>query len=158
MIFVTTGTQLAFPRLIDAMEALAGPLNERIVAQVGPDRRSGRRLECYSSLAPDAFETFFRDARVVVAHAGIGSILSARLFQKPIIIMPRRYELGEHRNDHQEATAQQVENHRGIYVARDRAALHGYLTCPDLQTPAAQAGGEKERLIGYLKAYIQSAA
>ncbi|NNK77886.1 MAG: hypothetical protein HKP40_04155 [Litoreibacter sp.] len=158
MIFVTTGTQLPFPRLIDAMNELAGALDERIVAQVGPDHGNWPSLECRTHLSPKAFEAHFREARVVVAHAGIGSILSARVFRKPLIIMPRQYALGEHRNDHQIATAREVSARPGLYVAHDQVALRVLLARSDLQKPNAGSGAETRRLIGYLRNYIQNAA
>ena len=44
-------------------------------------------------------------ADAIIAHAGMGTILTALEMGKPLLVMPRRAELGEHRNDHQLATA-----------------------------------------------------
>ncbi len=117
MIFVATGTQLAFPRLIAAMDQMAPDLGEPVVAQIGPDTETRHNIETHSSLPPAQFETLFEDARIVVAHAGIGSILMAKRLRKPLIIVPRRHALGEHRNDHQIATAREVEGTLGVRVA-----------------------------------------
>ena len=43
--------------------------------------------------------------QVVIAHDEMGSIITALEMGKPIVVMPRRAELGEHRNDHQVAAA-----------------------------------------------------
>ncbi|MEO0370918.1 MAG: glycosyltransferase [Pseudomonadota bacterium] len=117
MIFVATGTQLAFPRLIHAMDTMAPELGEPVVAQIGPDTEARAHIETHETLHPARFEELFDSARVVVAHAGIGSILMAKRLRKPLIIVPRRHALGEHRNDHQIATAREVEGTTGVRVA-----------------------------------------
>ena len=58
----------------------------------------------------------------------MGSILTALQYRKPIIIMPRRAALGEHRNDHQLATAKWLGNKSGIFVAEDETALLNLLS------------------------------
>lgn len=119
MIFAATGTQLAFPRLIHAMDAMAPDLNEPVIAQIGPDTETRSNIETHTTLHPARFEELFEQARVVVAHAGIGSILMAKRLRKPLIIVPRHHALGEHRNDHQLATAREVEGTTGVRVAWD---------------------------------------
>lgn len=113
MIFATVGTQLPFPRLIDALDALAADLSEPVIAQCGPQPGSWRHLEPRPHLTPGEYETLFAQARLVVAHAGIGTILSAKRLGKPLVILPRRHALGEHRNDHQLATAREVAAQTG---------------------------------------------
>lgn len=125
MIFVTVGTQLPFPRLISAMAAEAARLDLEVAAQVGPGPRpeGWHRLTVYDHLPPAKFEALFAAAELVVSHAGIGTILSARRMHKPLIICPRRAALGEHRNEHQRATAQQVAALPGIHVAWETSEL-----------------------------------
>lgn len=145
MIFVTTGTQLAFPRLIAAMDALAPNLEEPVIAQVGPDTEERHHIETHSHLPPEQFEDLFSRARVIVAHAGVGSILMAKRLQRPLIILPRRHAMGEHRNDHQIATAREAESIPGVRVAWDVVDLpkmvqiaHPTPATPDL-SPQAEA-------------------
>ena len=42
---------------------------------------------------------------------------------KPIILVPRRAALGEHRNDHQLATVRQLAERPGILIAHDETEL-----------------------------------
>jgi len=63
----------------------------------------------------------------VIAHCGMGSILSALSLGKPILVMPRSAEQGEHRNDHQFATAQRFSDQPGVTVAWDEAELRACL-------------------------------
>ena len=62
-------------------------------------------------------------ASLVVAHAGMGSIITALELGKQIIVMPRRAELGEHRNDHQVASARRFAQQGRIVVALDETEL-----------------------------------
>ena len=156
MILATVGTQLPFPRLIGALDALGAGLDEEIIAQIGPDPTPYRNLDIRASLTPEAFSTLFQQARVIVAHAGIGTILSAKRFGKPLIVVPRRHALGEHRNDHQLATAEQIRALEGIHVAWQTEDLPALLARPDL-APATQAQSPSHSaLIARLSRFIAS--
>ena len=154
MIFVTTGTQLPFPRLIRAMDAIAAELPEAVVAQIGPDNASYAHVEIANSLSPAEFEDHFTRARVVVAHAGIGTILSARRIGKPLILVPRRYDMGEHRNDHQLATAKEVEGRPGLYIAWETEALAPLLQSTDLVPADDTPGTAYDQITSFLKTHI----
>ena len=155
MIFVTVGTQLAFGRLIDAMDRYAAQSGEQVIAQTGPGQGDWPHIDRREYLIPATFEELFVRARVVVGHAGIGTILSARRLNRPLIILPRRYRLGEHRNDHQLATSRRVADIRGIYVAWEAAEIAPLLKAgikgpPDGETPASAA------LIARLNTFIEN--
>lgn len=156
MIFVTVGTQLPFPRLIDAMNALAPDLGEEVVAQTGPEPGDWPHLTQHQKLTPEAFEGLFRDARVIVGHAGIGTILSAKRYGKPLIVLPRRHALGEHRNDHQLATARQVEKLDGVTVAWEAEALGDLLRRPGLPAASDSPSPSHAALIAYLRDAIDA--
>ena len=152
VIFVTVGTQLAFDRLLDAMDALAEGLDEPVIAQTiatGAGRR-WPHMEVRRQLDPAAFETLFAEARLVVGHAGIGTVLTAKRLRRPLIIVPRRHGLGEHRNDHQLATARHLAGRKGLYVAWDIAEIVGFLgetmRMGDAETPTP----EHARLLAHL--------
>lgn len=154
MIFATVGTQLPFRRLIDALNALAPELGEPVVAQTGPDVGPWANLDRRDQLKPAEFQTLFTDARVVVAHAGIGTILSAKRWKKPLVILPRRHALGEHRNDHQLATARQAAAMPGIYVAWETEELHGLLTDGTLAPPTETPSPSHDALVARLRSFI----
>lgn len=106
MIFVTVGTQLPFDRMVRAVDDWAVSKGcSDIFAQVGTSSYQPRRIRCVPSLHPAEFKRRFMEATIVISHAGMGSIISAVEVGKPLIVVPRRAALGEHRNDHQLATA-----------------------------------------------------
>lgn len=119
MIFVTVGTQLPFDRLVHTVDQWAGTQGrEDVFAQTGDTTHPPRFIEHVPHLEPATFQSYFDEASVIVSHAGIGTILSALELGKPLLIVPRRAELGEHRNDHQLATAERFSNvARNVIVA-----------------------------------------
>lgn len=158
MILVTVGTQLPFDRLIKAMDALAPELHERVVAQVGPSNYAPQNIDAFPNIEPSKFASLFQEARVIVAHAGIGTIMNARKFQIPIIILPRLASKGEHRNDHQLATCHQIRGYTGIYVADNEDELRALSKRNDLVPPDTLERSENYRmLLGNLKKIISMA-
>lgn len=118
MIFVTVGTQLPFDRMVDAVDAWAAAHPEvEMFAQVGPTKHPPRHQPHAAFLSPTQADEHMRNAELIVAHAGMGSVLTALALRKPILIVPRRAALGEHRNDHQLATARWLARRPGVIVA-----------------------------------------
>lgn len=144
MILVTVGMQLGFDRLIAAMDALAPELEGPVIAQTGKGTYRPRHMEAREKLAPAEFETLVERASLIVAHAGIGTVVTAARHAKPIVLMPRRASLGEHRNDHQLATVRKLAGRPGILVAEDESELRSRIAegltghdCSRLASPTA---------------------
>ena len=124
MIFVTVGSVDPFDRLIRAVDEWAGARGRTdIFAQIGKSSYKPQHIEAVKFLTPAEFRDRIRAARLIVAHAGTGSIIAAMEIGTPIIVMPKWARLGEHRNDHQIATAKRFGNKRGIIVADDEKDL-----------------------------------
>ena len=117
MIFVTVGMQLGFDRLIRAMDEIALKLDEEVIAQIGIGQYVPHNISFQRHYLPEEIETLFDASRLIIAHAGIGTVLAAQRHAKPLVILPRWANLGEHRNDHQIATARQLHGRPGIAVA-----------------------------------------
>lgn len=124
MIFVTIGTQIPFDRLIEAVDDWAAGANgEEVFAQVGPSTYAAKHIKTKPFITPQEFRQYAQRARIIISHAGMGSILTALEFGKRIAVMPRRGDLGEHRNDHQIATAKYFGGQGRVVVASDRLEL-----------------------------------
>jgi UDP-N-acetylglucosamine transferase subunit ALG13 len=120
VIFVTVGSMLPFDRLIRLMDAwsLANPAHE-VFAQLGEGSYKPRNFHWERMLSPVAFTSAVRSAKIVVGHAGTGSVFTAGRFGKPIVLVPRRVAQREMTTDHQVHTARWLESSRGIYVVWD---------------------------------------
>lgn len=118
MIFVTIGTQEPFDRLIRVMDKVAFALKgkETIIAQACGGSYIVQSMEIHDFLSPAEFGKLFNEARLIVSHAGMGTVISALTKQKPIVVMPRKLELAEHRNDHQLASAKKLAELKYINV------------------------------------------
>ena len=124
MIFVTVGTDGPFDRLVQTVDAWAGQVGRRdVFAQIGKSSLRPRHIEYVAFLQPHEFRQRFEGASVVVAHAGMGTILSALHHRKPILVMPRQASKGEQRNEHQLATARRLQDLGKIAVASDETEL-----------------------------------
>ena len=117
MIFVTIGTQAPFDRFIRIIDELAPSINEDIIAQTYKGEYKAKNIKTREFLPPDKFNKLFNEARMIIAHAGMGTIISAMQQNKPIIVFPRIAALGEHRNEHQMATAKKMNQLGYVYVA-----------------------------------------
>lgn len=125
MIFVTVGTQLPFERMIRVVDDWAGRHPDvEVFAQIGPVKIDlPKHMQHAQFLASAQADAMMKRADVIVAHAGMGSVLNALSLQRPIIIVPRRAALAEHRNDHQVATARWLQERSGVFVAWDEAEV-----------------------------------
>ena len=135
MIFVTVGTQLPFDRLIKMVDEIAISRTEDYFAQVGQSTFTPANMMWSRAISPGEIGEYLNKCRLVISHAGIGTILSAQRYEKPIILVPRLASEGEHRNDHQSATCEQLAHLQGVYIARNKSELLGYLERPDLVSP-----------------------
>lgn len=134
MIFVTVGTQLPFDRLIQAVDEIAPFLNgERIVAQTHGGNYIAKNIECRAYMYSDEFNTVLSQSRMIISHAGIGTIMSALALRVPIIVMPRRVSLGEVRNEHQLATAKKMDELDFVNVAYDEKQLQELVLSGNIQ-------------------------
>lgn len=101
MIFVSVGTNEArFDRLLRAIAEL--PIDEELLVQHGhssPIRP--RRGELVDFLSFEAMVETIRRARIVVTHAGVGSVMVALANGKRPVVVPRRKAWGEAVDDHQ---------------------------------------------------------
>lgn len=133
MIFCTVGTQAPFDRFVRIVDEVAAHLDEEVIAQVYKSGYASRNIRMVGFLPPDEFDRYLGRARLIVAHAGMGTIISAMCRHKPVIVFPRSAALGEHRNEHQQATAQKMSELGYVYVANDAQELEALLTSDGLK-------------------------
>lgn len=127
MIFLTVGSELVFNRMVKAVDAWAVEnKTSQIIAQTGISTDSDyqpKNMTAKSLISPAEYNQYCRDADFLIAHAGMGSIITALTTGKPIVIIPRREKFRETRNDHQVATAERFASREGIFVAMNEDGI-----------------------------------
>lgn len=153
MIFVTVGTQLPFDRLVRSIDEWAGRSGRSdVFAQIGDTEFRPSHIQWAPFLSPGETAKRISDANVIVAHAGMGTIIAGLEAAKPIIVFPRRADLGEHRNDHQLATARRFGERGLVRVATESDDLSQLLDRAGEGREVAGADrAPRERLMAFLR-------
>lgn len=119
MIFVTVGTErFPFDRLIRAVDELQDVFrDEPVFMQIGSSSYTPscphERLLSYVD-----FRNKIREARIVISHAGAGTLLMCAELGKIPIMMARRRCFGEHVDDHQQMLVERMVE-RGLILLVD---------------------------------------
>lgn len=155
MIFVTVGAQMTFDRLVGWVDDWAAKRDrDDVVAQIGPSDYVPRQLQVIPFMTPPEFRARLEAADIVIAHAGMGSIINALELGKPILVVPRHGEWNETRNDHQIATARRLGAEGLVQVADSAEELERALERMEPQTsPARIAAQAQPELLDRLRSF-----
>lgn len=125
MIFVTVGGQMPFDRMVRAVDewALSAGRGDEVFMQIAGGEYVPRACGWVRLMSAPEFRARVEASTALVAHAGMGSILTALELGKPILVMPRLGRLRETRNDHQVATAKALLEKGKVHVAMDENEL-----------------------------------
>ena len=156
MIFVTVGTQLPFDRMVKKVDEWAAARErDDIFAQIGPTQWTPRHIKGVPFIEPAVFKEKIQSATAIVSHAGMGTIISALELGKPILVMPRRADLREHRTDHQLATVEKFKDRGGFLVAQDESELFERLDQLEaLESPDSIKPQASEQLLSAIRRFV----
>ena len=152
MILVTVGTNEApFDRLLQAVETLS--TDEEIVVQHGSSAIvPANAARTYDFLLFDDLVREMRASRVVVTHAGIGSIMTALSCGRRPVVAARLVAHREAVDDHQLPVARRLVEAGLVTLVEDLSQL---------EDAVAKAGeeidvslGADERLVSELREYV----
>ena len=140
----------AFERLVREMDRIAGELDEQVVMQIGSTDYEPENCDYFKFMPRRDIEKHYADARIVICHAGSGSILTALEHDKPLVLVPRMKTYGEVFDDHQLEIAKAIEG-RGATVVYDISNLKTAIknvntTVLKFSTGRSLAGALKEYL------------
>lgn len=162
LILLTTGSELPFNRLVQAVDAWCGLENRSDVfgqlGDIGPDDYQPKNFTWTRFLTPAEYKERFDEADAIIAHAGMGSIISALMSAKPIVIMARRLSYMETRNDHQVATVERFSTRPGVFAALDEkevpTAIQAMLSSTEHSIEQSASKFADEKLIETLRDFI----
>lgn len=129
MIFVTVGThEQQFNRLVEYMDKWAAEHDEKVVIQTGYSTYEPKYAE-WSKLYPyQEMIKKVQEARIVITHGGPSSFIMPLQIGKVPIVVPRKYEYGEHVNNHQVKFCREVEKRMGMIVVMEEVEkLSGFI-------------------------------
>lgn len=138
--FATVGATLPFPRLVKAALDLkrAGGLDGRLILQYGDEDIGPIDLpdvEAHATLSFDRVQEILQDADVVICHGGTGSLITALRAGCRVIAFPRRFDLGEHYDDHQEEISQTFADRGLLQIVRDEDKLGDAIAAAQASEP-----------------------
>lgn len=155
MIFVATGTQFPFDRLIRYMDEWASENNETVFAQIGEGKYQPEHIEWQRFIGLDEYNEKIQAASVFISHAGMGNIISAKEQNTPIVVINRQADLGEHRNDHQAEGLKWMGKLEGVYTASDQAALYQHINNNSaLNSASNESEDNLQALVGHIDSLI----
>ncbi|MBB1071734.1 beta(1,3)galactosyltransferase EpsH [Limosilactobacillus reuteri] len=104
MIFVALGTQkFNFNRLLKKIDLLIsrGEISEQVIAQIGYSTYKPKNYKFYTFIDSQSLKEYIEKSKVIITHAGVGTILKAKKQNKKVIVVPRLKKYKEHVDDHQ---------------------------------------------------------
>jgi UDP-N-acetylglucosamine transferase subunit ALG13 len=151
MIFVTIGLTRPFDRLIGALDGLP---DEELIVQCGDGSARPANGTAVSYLPFDEVVEHVRRARIVISHAGVGSVMVALAQGKRPIVVPRLARYDEAADDHQVPFARRLAREGVISLVEDTSTLVDVLL---LQPPGESAPEQTEpELAVDLRAFLTS--
>lgn len=161
VIFVSVGSMLPFDRLIRTVDAWAAAHPETpVLAQIGRGTYEPVHASFVRLMPPADYSRAVTEAQLFVAHAGMGSIITAIQSGKPLLMLPRRQALGEHNTDHQLATVKNVGIRPGLHHVDSDTELGGAidrLLRTGSEAPAPISPFASEELLGKVRAFVAGA-
>lgn len=153
MILVAVGSsRFPFDRLLRSVDRLGG--EEELVVQHGPSSVRPAAARCVPFVPLDELAALVREARVVVSHGGVGSILLALTNGKRPYVVPRRRAYAETVDDHQLESARRFARAGLVTLVEDPEQLGEAISAGNGQVvplPRAEA-----TLAAELRAYLET--
>lgn len=159
LLLATVGATLPFERLTQLVLAAkrAGHIDDQVILQVGDTDEPFPAIEgvrIVKGLSFEEMQALSARARIVVTHGGTGSIITALRAHCRTIVIPRRFDLGEHYDDHQEEITRSFEARDLILSAYDETSLRAALKKARSFIPKPVTTNYRE-LISYLEDAIR---
>jgi beta-1,4-N-acetylglucosaminyltransferase len=154
MIFVTVGTsELPFDRLLRSIDLIS--IDEAVVVQQGSSSVRPGGASCVEVMSFPDLLTHMREARAVITHAGVGSVMAALSSGKRPLVIPRRRCFGEAVDDHQVDLAHRLAMSELVTLLEDPQELEPLLEAFPERVETPLTVGETA-LSQDLRAYLAS--
>ena len=155
LVFVTVGATLPFDRLVKMAAAVkgSGEAPEKFLVQTGVGGVRPDGVQCVETLPFEEVTAVLREADIVICHGGTGSLITALREGCRVIAVPRRFEQGEHYDNHQAEITAAFAARGLIAVANSAAELVDALRAVRAKTPVL-ATTDHSALVAFLNREI----
>lgn len=158
MILVTLGTQdKSFKRLLNAVQKCIDDkvINEEVVVQTGCTKYNSKDMKIFDLMSQEQLDKYRKQARIIITHAGVGSILDSLRLDKKIIAAARLKKYHEHTNDHQLQILNNFANDGYIIKLENFDDLSSILNNIDSFNPK-KYDGNNEKIKNMIVEFIES--
>lgn len=123
--FVSVGNaKQGFTRLLEMVRKAASDLPAPVFVQHGHTTwHNASGIQASAFIGMDEFAQRVQQAKVVILHAGAGSVIHAVRAGKVPVLLARRMALGEHVDDHQAEFAREVSAAGKAVLVNDNTTL-----------------------------------
>lgn len=122
------GTQkFQMNRLIKAVDKIAPKYGEEFFIQTGSSTYTPKHCGHKDFMDAESYNKRIAECSVLVTHAGVGTIISGLSLGKPVVVVPRASEYGEHVDDHQCQIADAFSKKGLVLCCRDVSKLGEYI-------------------------------
>jgi len=151
---------MPFDRLIRTVDDWAGRCQTpRIFAQIAGGEYVPNHMQWQRFLSPAEYRQRVFESKLIIAHAGMGTVITALEFGRPLVVMPRRGGLGETRNDHQVATATRLAESGCASVAMNEDELIRQLASLEKLTASGVVGSHASvELLSAVRDFLSGSA
>ena len=162
MIFVTVGTAVGggeFDRLVKKIDAMAPSLGEDVLIQIGAGKYIPENAKWLRYIDHGQVLDYFRGAKLVIAHCGTGTVISALSSGSRLIVVPRRAHLAEHSDDHQMEIARFLEKEDLAEVVYEVEDLDAAVKAALAGSPGpgkAASSGQRQSLVRGVRGYLDT--
>ena len=157
--FVSVGnTTQPFRRLLDGVTAIARELPQPVFVQSGSTLFHAESCESAPFLNMTEFQSRVGRSKLLIMHAGAGSLITAVRAGKVPVVMPRRARYGEHVDDHQVEFARELDRTGRIVVADEPPDLLSAVRDALTRQEGARWAGPAPAMIGMIADVLHSYA
>lgn len=156
MIFIILGTQKfqlnRLLRMVDE-EIKQGKIKEEVFAQIGNSDYLPQNYKYTKFMDKCEFEKKVGMSDMIITHSGVGSIITALTYGKPVIVFPRMKEYNEHVDDHQSEIADAFAVKKYVVKYQKDISLHSQIEKAK-QFKYEKYISQNKKMVDTIKAYI----
>lgn len=130
MIYVTLGTQkFQFDRILMKLDQLVEEkiIKDDVIVQCIYHKYKPKNFEIFKLKPIEEVEEILKKSKLVITHAGTGSLVQCIKFNKHTVVVPRLVAFGEHVDNHQTEIAAVFEVKGNATVVTDIDDLDMYV-------------------------------